>query len=451
MSAPVRKPASRVVTKDAPQTVPVSKLSEPSSKRAQGWHAAVDTTKPSKGFSSTTSSILRQERSARLQHAHTGDAPYAQRTHRPSVQFTADTKDQDGFLEKMPLREKTAFRQNMVDFLGTMYGDSVPEDPPTVKEAEVSRKFSTKSSVGRGDVGEMFATTMPMESSRQGGDKIDILVDKLVRAYSSKAGMMTEGKDTGTQPVRYYTKREVSSGPQEISNFVSQAFDSIIPHSNSQRTPPSNRSMLTSLGLDESFAHLLSFQSRTNLVDDRDDDKSVSAVKPLDVGDQAMFRTVVDRPNVSGSLEMRGPLPNPDAEATGKLAQRYLSLMSEKSSMSLYSGATEGSERSDTWSKLDAQARAVDAGVTRTPVPPLNLVTKTNVSEPATHLVNGTRCVQALSRQQMIIRTLINEEELSRNVILAVEQQLRGYMEKAHHESTIRSRVSTPQRGRLKG
>ncbi|KPA73931.1 hypothetical protein ABB37_09526 [Leptomonas pyrrhocoris] len=342
------------------------------SRRAQGWHSAV-------GGGSTASLGVTGELQPTLDskdsmHSRAnGGVP-----RRSSVQFSADALDNTSKPRpSAPNKDDAAFRQSMADFLTVMYGDRTSGSSTSAAGGGGDSGGTSVASKGKGegagnsgaDKGDTSkaqrsgSPNLPLpgakgplvkgltaNGSRQTtGDRIDTLVDTLVRAYSRQATSSrgdfhgTTGGPDDDNPISYNRprpqnyRRAVASSRQgqgggrsgidadEVSLFVSQAMDSFIgPGGLRQHGLPSTRSVLSSLGVDKNVFGLISFQTRSNMQDvDAVEDESDTKLEPMYVGEQAMFKSVGTRPNVNDisiSKSMRGVMPAP-AELTAELAK----------------------------------------------------------------------------------------------------------------------------------
>ncbi|KAG5471928.1 hypothetical protein CUR178_02593 [Leishmania enriettii] len=105
-------------------------------------------------------------------------------------------------------------------------------------------------------------------------------------------------------------------GGEEVSTFVSQAMDNILgPGGIRGQRAVSNLSILSSLGLDKNFSNLMHFPTRSSLqnaIAEAEDSDAV--LQPMYVGEQAMFRSVGTKPNIddiSVSKSMQGRASSP--------------------------------------------------------------------------------------------------------------------------------------------
>lgn len=457
---------------------------------------------------------------------------------RHSVQFSADTPlstpsaRAQSTAARAAARGDADFRQNMVDFLGVMYGDkaegggaatatatatatagTAPPIPTTAPRARASmyrnavaapqaQPVSPDGNAGarKGPQirGNTTATAVPIGAratgGSSGGDGIDKLVDHLVRAYSSRMGAGNERglgiDDGGEVPISYIGGRR--RGPitarrganeAEVNDFVSQALDSFLGPIGSSRNAnqlQSAKSILSTIGMDENFANLLSFKTHSNLPSGGVDSEESAQLQPMYIGEQAMFRSVQGNDvSISKSMGvMRGVIPPatgdggadsgranraagkpPVARASARVAvDLEKSLDSDRAggaalncdkSFTLDSRALAGGEDSDdSWANVDAEAtkltkqerekQARKAAAERGGA---------NMGRSSGALVNSTRSLLGLAKVRTAIVELVEEEALSRNVVAALEQQLRGYFAAAHRDSkgapTVRGRRKT--------
>lgn len=349
------------------------------SRRAQGWHSAVGTGGPGGGGDASTASGntgIRETHSnlegKGLSHSRANSGM----PRRSSVQFNVDATDTNTSTpraipkSRLPTSNKddVAFLQSMADFLTAMYGDrttgsgagDTTENPVGGGAAGGNRSSASRGGKGRGDISRAQCSASPhfppsgakgplvkgltANSSRHTtGDRIDTLVDTLVRAYSRQATSSrgdfqgTTGSLDDDNPISYNRPRHqnyrravasprlargsgASSGnggadTNEVSVFVSQAMDSFIgPGGLRQQGLPSTRSVLSSLGVDKNIFGLMSFQTKSNMqdVDAVEDDDEDTKLEPIYVGQQALFKSVGTRPNMndaSVSKSMRGIIP----------------------------------------------------------------------------------------------------------------------------------------------
>lgn len=506
----------------------------PASRRAQGWHTAVD---GGAGVGPKTASILSSNTSS-LGRRH-------------SVQFSEDTlldtPSARAQAHGARSKEDAAFRLNMVDFLGVMYGDKadgasatsvVPASAgssgagggatsgPSARAsmyrsaatAPQAQPPSPSNAGGKGPQikGKTAATAVPLGrqgnssgrgagiasgSSGRSGDGIDMLVEHLVRAYSSRMNMAAErgglmGMDDGAEmPISYnsgrtkgpVTGRRAAPDASEVSTFVSHALDSFFTPATQRGANQltSTKSILSSLGLDQNFARLLSFKTNSNLPPDQDNDDESTDLKPVHIGEQALFRSVDSRTadvSVSKSMSvMRGVIPPVPYEEGSAAASKGPSRNSADSLNGKKSAASSGSsngqavleaslnsaevrqpakgsggrravtvttarvaslnnEKSftldskallsadggadDSWGDVDAEAAEAAKAERETKK-------KASGQTDGGTLVKGARSLLELAKDRTAIQDLVEQETLSRNVVMALEQQFRGYVASA--------------------
>lgn len=407
---------------------------------------------------------------------------------RSSVQFAEDTKKEDEVIRRPSAGKDTngGFRQNMSDFLTVMYGAEGKNVASTTKPPIASggkdnplshnRASMYKSAAGntssRGSGGAvMKGPLVKGKTAHDGADNIDTLVDHLVRAYSRKStgnGFGGTGGGVGDAPVSYGNRTTVSPGSyrhrqgqsSEVSDFVSQALDGFLDNTSLS----SKKSMLSSLGVDQNFAKLLSFHPNSNMINE-DDDSDNSLLEPRKIGEQAMFKSIGSRlqqpdASISKSVEMRGIIPPPPSgeevmtglsapKAKARANTNDMSLNSAQLTapkrpaqpkgkslarpMSLDSRALGGHlEADDSWGDVDAEAAELEkkekAKVEAAAVPAAPAGAH-NGKGPA---VSNMRSLMNYSKERAALTEAIakleEEEELNRNVTIAVEKQLRGYL-----------------------
>lgn len=458
------------------------------SKRAKGWHSAVgDAMDDASPLGSKTASARGISAVPR----------------RPSVQFSEETLD--GAASR-PVKPRTgqkddgAFRQNMTDFLTVMYGDGASSTAGEGKSIPLTPKLRGSAppppAVAKGPLVKSVPATAATPGM-YGGDRIDTLVDSLARAYSRRTtpnGAEMQGaaplEDNPFESKRTGNYRRAVASPRlsirstnadaaDVSVFVSQALDSFIGP-NGLRAPKmtSTRSVLSSLGLDDNFMKLLSFGTSSNLR--RDEEEEETVMEPMYIGEQAMFQSVGNRRQneISVSKTMRGhfppPLPNESsipaatAAAAGKgrsaafnTNNTGLSLdsgevkrtargggpsvsppratarraMNEKSiacgasldSRALGFGAAQKDDSDDSWADVDKRDAQLNAG--------------------ANPVVSTTRALLDYSKNKgtmtKAMSDLMEEEQLKRNVAMAVEQQLRGYIISIDEEGKAKLKSGT--------
>lgn len=338
------------------------------SRRAQGWHLAVGGGAPP-GTAAANHSAL-DVKTLGSSGANSGIAL------RASVQFSKDTlySQSSPSVPKVYHRaahdEAADFRQNMAEFLTVMYGDKTASGVVGTDEKDVGAPHAKgKAFTGELDIPAALLAAesgpLPRVSSLGGvspvgkgplvkgltansrrhsqGDRIDTLVESLVRAYSRRT-TSARGEFQGTpgpdddRPINYNVPRQnnycraqvsprlsrgngvgVGSGHNnEVSVFVSQAMGNIIsPGGIRGQGAVSNRSILSSLGLDRNLFNLMPFQTQSNLENVTEEEDSDTLLEPVYVGKQAMFRSVGTRPNISDisvSKSMRGVMSSAPRE-----------------------------------------------------------------------------------------------------------------------------------------
>lgn len=489
-----------------------SSVTAKGNRRVQGWHSAVGGNAPPPPLASNPSTSDAKSNIS-LQSG-------AGITRRTSVQFSKEALDHpSGTRAPKPRQggattrdDTTDFRQSMADFLTVMYGDKTASTavgaggkdggspPAKAKSAAVDGKPAPGAPAPAGR-GPRPSTVVPSSTGPQvkgltanaghplpHGDRIDTLVETLVRAYSRKTNS-ARGDFHGTvgaddDPIVYNrgrtnNYRRAMASPRasrasglgghdanEVSVFVSQAMDNILGPGGAVS---SNRSVLSSLGLDKNFTQLMSFQTKSNLNDVvQDEEDSDTVLEPMYVGEQALFRSVGTRPNmndISVSKSMRGmipPLPAPpggggpvmptrrpsaltddkmsldSAEVLKKASgantraaggvpranamQRGAALVMSLDSKAL--GGAGGGE-DDSWGDEPAGALAAKAAEAGSPA----------VVSSARSLLDYSRA-RASATVQKALDALEDEEQLKRDVVIAVEHQLRGYIVSLESEET---------------
>lgn len=445
---------------------------------------------------------------------------------RHSVQFSEDTPMKtpsprsQAHAARGNAKDDTAFRLNMMDFLNVMYDNKVHDGTgaesekqpvaPTTTSGGGSGATATSSSTGPRARASMYrnaatapqpqppspsaagktkcpqitgktatsTAAMPMRTqgrqsglsagmargvSGRAGDGIDMLVDHLVRAYSSRMGMGGDRggglmDDGGEAPISYnsgrrkgpITGRHATSDATDVSTFVSNALDTFFTagssHGVNQLT--STKSILSSLGLDENFAKLLSFKAQSGLSNGPDDDvdDESAQLKPVYIGEQAKFQSVTSHPvDVSVSKSMGamhgGGLPPLSADdkagtpsrenggdgvpanvggrrttAMATAARENVHGATKDVSFTLDSKALLGTgegDSDDSWGVVDAAAAAASEAEKM----------KANSAS-----AKGTRSSSQPTKDSTAIQDLVKQETLSRNVVAALETQFRGYL-----------------------
>ncbi|KPI90315.1 hypothetical protein ABL78_0542 [Leptomonas seymouri] len=294
---------------------------------------------------------------------------------------------------------------------------------------------------------------------------------------------------------------------KEVSVFVSQAMDSFIgPGGLLQQGLPSTRSVLSSLGVDKNIFRLMSFKTNSNMQDvDTVEDSLGTKLEPMYVGEQAMFKSVGTRPqmnDISVSKSMRGVIPSsyaleeginggggigagtaqrevnsgaePHRRSNGPLKNRLeginLSLdgeanvgkrdgnggqkdgfASKRAVVNSLGGKGNTNMNMTRCMSLDSKALGMGVGNGNggdaddsweddAPIPP---TTSTQV------LVSSTRSLLNYSKAcnnvavERALKELFEEEQLKRDVVMAVERQLQGYifsLEKEEREKKKRKK-----------
>lgn len=338
------------------------------SRRAQGWHLAVGG-----GALPSTASANHSALDAKLLRSSGASSGIALRS---SVQFSKDTLYSQSALSVPRVfhgaaRDEAAdFRQNMADFLTVMYGDKTasgvvgtdekgvgaphasgkafvaePDIPAALLAAESGPppRVSSSGGVPPGSKGPLVKGLTANSRRHSQGDHIDTLVESLVRAYSRRT-TSARGEFQGTtgpdddRPIIYNVARQsnycrAQASPRlsrgngagtgsghnnEVSVFVSQAMGNILsPGGIRGQGAVSNRSILSSLGLDRNLFNLMPFQTQSNLENVTEEEDSDTLLEPVYVGKQAMFRSVGTRPNISDisvSKSMRGVMSSAPRE-----------------------------------------------------------------------------------------------------------------------------------------
>ncbi|GET91041.1 hypothetical protein, conserved [Leishmania tarentolae] len=130
----------------------------------------------------------------------------------------------------------------------------------------------------------------------------------------------------------------------EVSEFVCQAMGNIFtPGGIRGQGTVSSRSILSSLRLDKNLFNLMPFPTHSNLGNVTRDEDSGTLLEPVHVGTQAMFRSVGMRPDmnsISVSKSMRGVIP-PVPSDSGKGSH----LSTTQTPLSGDSGGPRGSSR----------------------------------------------------------------------------------------------------------
>ncbi|KAG5497523.1 hypothetical protein JKF63_03787 [Porcisia hertigi] len=335
------------------------------SRRVQGWHSAVSGGAPF-NVAGTNHSTLDSL-------ALGSSAPIGDIAIQSSVQDSENvlldhhrSPCAQNFLHGAAGDEAVDFRQSMTDFLTMLYGEKtvsgaarsegndsasntkgkttsagesgIPDAPLPVKRVSLPFMNSSRgaSSSRKGPVVRGLTANSGHHTQ---GDRIDTLVNSLMRAYSRRsASARSDFHSTSVpdddHPVLYSSPRQcnfwrVSASPRlgpgkagatfnandddEVSVFVSQAIDNIFgPAAIRGQRAASNLSILSSLGLDKNLFDLMSFQAQSNLQNAMaGEEDSDSVLQPVYVGEQAVFRSLGTPPNkdVSISHSMRGMIP----------------------------------------------------------------------------------------------------------------------------------------------
>ncbi|KAK7195142.1 hypothetical protein NESM_000438300 [Novymonas esmeraldas] len=511
----------------APPVADPSTATTKGSRRAQGWHTAVgSTTLP------PASGANQPALDAKVLGGSRTNSGIARRS---SVQFSKDALDnQSGPRTPKPRvgasRDDAAdFRQSMADFLTVMYGDKTASgavgagakggagEPGASRPAPLAGRappppLASPRTGAPGNTGPLTKGLTANSGAHPQGDRIDTLVESLVRAYSRRAisargdlHSSTAAAPDDEAPITYQRPRQANyrravASPRlshgggsahdnnEVSVFVSQAMDNILGPGGMRggQGLSSNRSILSSLGLDKNLFNLMQFQTHSSLqnvvVEGEDSD---TVLEPMYVGEQALFRSVGTRPNmndVSVSKSMRGfgppappgtgkdtrlnatlaplrgasggphptsggPTPAPPKAAVGWTRKPSLDSDEVKNAAGVGArgssgkGATEAvcmsldskalgradgvdGDADDSWGEVPATgspAKATDSGG-RPPV----------VSS-ARSLLDYSKA-RASAAVQRVFGALLDEEQLKRDVVIAVEHQLRGYITSLERE-----------------
>jgi hypothetical protein len=359
------------------------------SRRAQGWHSAIGGGAGGVGSASSSGNGIRETHSNLDGKGLMQSRVNSSMPRRSSVQFSEDALNNNNNNSSPRATSKSrstassnkddaAFRQSMADFLTVMYGDRKTNtggdgtNATAGKGRDDGSRTSTTAggATAKGNIPKVQRSGSPhlppsgvkgplvkgltANGSRQAtGDRIDTLVDTLVRAYSLQVTSSrsdfhgTSGSPDDDNPISYNRPRNqnyrravasprlgrgsgAGSGhsgvdTNEVSLFVSQAMDGFIgPAGLRQQGLPSTRSVLSSLGVDKNVFGLMSFQTKSNMQEvDAAEDESDTKLEPMYVGEQALFKSVGTRPNmndISVSKSMRGVIPVP-AELGDELGQ----------------------------------------------------------------------------------------------------------------------------------
>ncbi|CAJ1031280.1 hypothetical protein, conserved [Leishmania lindenbergi] len=524
-----------VVSASGAQTAhPAVAATTKGSRRAQGWHSAVTGGAPPR----TTSA----NRPASDTKSLGGSAAHSGIVRRSSVQFSKDSLVSQNS-SRTPRDEASEFRQNMADFLMVMYGDKTASGVVGADEKDGAPHAKGKAGPGESRIpGALLeagreppwrAGSSRSVSSRSKGplvkgltansgrnpqvDRIDTLVESLVRAYSRRT-TSARGEFQGIpgvdddNPITYngphpsscrraLTSPRLSHGnsigtgsghTDEVSAFVGQALDNILnPGGILGQGAVSNLSMLSSLRLDRNLFDLMPFQTQSNLQNViTEEEDSGTMLKPMYVGEQAMFRSVGTRPSItdiSVSKSMRGMIPAAPPES-GKghylnttqaplsgdsggpprssggpslcppkqtLGDKKRSLDSEVMENAFVNQRGSGALGGDAKNKSIVHCMSLDSKVLGRAVgaddeddswgdePAGILATKakdsgsSGIDSSARSLLDYSRA-RANVTLQKALGTLQVEEQLKRDVVIAVEHQLCGYITSLEHEERLK-------------
>ncbi|KAG5471278.1 hypothetical protein LSCM1_01351 [Leishmania martiniquensis] len=273
----------------------------------------------------------------------------------------------------------------------------------------------------------------------------------------------------------------------EVSVFVSQAMGNILgPGGLRGQGAVSNLSLLSSLGLDKNFFNLMHFPTQSSMQHVTGEEDSDTMLVPMHVGEQAMFRSVGTRPNmndISVSKSMRGVLsssphrcekdvhlnntlaPMRDSSEDPRQASRPLppssqrqALVHDKHTVDANavmktgvnqrggSGSVGNAERPrvELCLSLDSKALGLAGGANDEDDSwgdaPASALAAVAVGGGSPAIVPSARSVLDCSRAppnltlQKALGALQDEEQLKRDVVMAVEHQLRGYIASLEQE-----------------
>ncbi|CCW65411.1 unnamed protein product [Phytomonas sp. EM1] len=349
--------------------------------------------------------------------------------------------------------EDETLLKNVVDFLGIMYSNkSIVGDENRQMDGAHSipasgtagHRLSTRASLYKRALGTVQPShaatknTVPPGGTTKDGvqrpksagenDYIGQLLDHLVRTYSTQRipdDLAVSRGERRANPVSNSDRKNAAAQLSSLQNipddidmsiFVNQTLDCFLRPGTQ---PNSAGSILSALEMDTNFAKLLSFETRSNLQYTMDEiDDKTETLKPMFVGKQAMFKSMgsaqkSESSDHSSNNVCATKIPLPCLSTTQKgCAAGTGSVLPPSQSMTLDSKAFDLSHPSDTFNEL-----AKGGGT----------------SLRSRRGAHGEPSFSDHVDMSTSMNALMSQEALSRNILLALEQQLRGYIVSAYH------------------
>ncbi|CCW71617.1 unnamed protein product [Phytomonas sp. Hart1] len=340
--------------------------------------------------------------------------------------------------------ENETLLQNMVDFLGVMYGNKkilqkekkTPNATHTDQvEESTKRCLSKRANIYKKSLGALqpffdstekippqeVSVAKEMKRSKSAGenDYVGRLLNHLVRTYSTQMdlddGVVAGGEGRKNSIINGDEKRasngflssgNISKKNIDMLNFVNQTLDGFLRPNARQRSAVS---MLSELEMDTNFSRLLSFHTHSNLQNNIDDlDKTTEPLKPKFIGEQAIFKSIRSfTKSKSNNLPACQSLAKEILQSNLPSIRRGISTVGKSACRALQSLTLDSKQ-------LNKLRRSVSWN---------------NSSED-----KKTRSLSSLNGVDLCVsmNELMNQEELSRNIFLALEQQLRDYIISAY-------------------
>ncbi|CCW65208.1 unnamed protein product [Phytomonas sp. EM1] len=361
-------------------------------------------------------------------------------------------------------REGETLLKNVVDLLSVMYGNKsiVGEDkqePHGVHAVSApgsaGHRLSTRASLYKRTlrtlqlshtatettvpIGGPLADEVAKAKSVGENDYIGQLLDYLVRTYSTQR----TSDDSAVARDERWTNYILNSGEKsalaqfgslrntqrnniDMSNFVNHTLDTFLRPGTQLN---STCSMLSNLEMDTNFANLLSFHTKSNLQNNMDElEEMTETLKPMFVGQQAMFKSIGSTPkdesndsSLSTLCTMRMPKPYLTISQKG-CASGTGSVPPSSQSMTLDSKALDLCHGRDTFDDLPAGGGARSSFLPEPIAAPC-----------AARADGGEHTLPNRVEECPLLSELVRQEVLSRNILLALEQQLRGYIVSAYN------------------
>ncbi|KEG09387.1 hypothetical protein DQ04_05301010 [Trypanosoma grayi] len=363
------------------------------------------------------------------------------------------------------------FRQNVMEFLHDMYGKAPLDDPsakapsktPTRRPQEgmpplpVSSKHLLKPSPRRPDppldrralthhglpgCRSPILKSVPASSSVS-EDHLDTLLDHIIDGYKRRSAR-------AKKPVPSTAINNNNDG-DVVSMFVSHALDNFLVKeaSFSACNPKSTESFL-SAGADGFFPKLLSFQAQSQMR--IDDDESETLVKPVFDVKMATFKPAESRAGVSVSKSLPlGPMTPEYFEKMGTVAYKDTPISRNKAPQIAFNNAPRPMGNNSSFSRNmsldsgglnsklgDSWGNDVEQNTTGNSVVDKKQGNVSNVANSKLPLVSSTRSLlhhaktvkagNSSSNKDEEIECLMHDEDLKRNVLMAVESRFRTYL-----------------------